>query len=79
MVLRKWLSLFFVVAVMIGMCVPVARAADVLEITAESALLADADSGKVLYEKDADKRLAPASMTKLMTLVLAVRLCGMTG
>ncbi len=72
MVLRKWLSLFLVVAVMIGMCVPVARAADVLEITAESALLVDADSGKVLYEKDADKRLAPASMTKLMTLVLAV-------
>lgn len=72
MVFRKWLSLLLVLTVTIGLCVPAARAADVLEITAESALLVDADSGKVIYEKNADKRLAPASMTKLMTLILAV-------
>ena len=72
MTFRKWLSLLLIVSVSIGLCIPVARAADVLEITAESALLVDADSGKVIYEKNAGKRLAPASMTKLMTLVLAV-------
>lgn len=72
MVFRKWLSLLLVLTVTIGLCVPAVRAADVLEITAESALLVDADSGKVIYEKNADKRLAPASMTKLMTLILAV-------
>lgn len=72
MVFRKWLSMLLIVVVATGLCIPAARAADVLDITAESALLVDAESGKVLYEKDADKRLAPASMTKLMTLVLAV-------
>ena len=30
----------------------------------------DADSGRVLYEKNADERLSPASVTKIMTLLL---------
>lgn len=43
-----------------------------LPINAESAILVDAYSGKVLYEKDPDKISYPASMTKLMTLVLVM-------
>ncbi len=43
-----------------------------LNLTAESAILLDAHSGKILYEKNPDKVLYPASMTKLMTLVLAM-------
>lgn len=43
-----------------------------LDLTAESAILVDAHSGKVLYEKDPHKKLYPASMTKLMTMVLAM-------
>ena len=39
---------------------------------AQSAILIDADSGRVLFSKNADKRLYPASMTKLMTALLAV-------
>ncbi|ADY56163.1 Serine-type D-Ala-D-Ala carboxypeptidase [Syntrophobotulus glycolicus DSM 8271] len=42
-----------------------------IETSAGSAILIDASSGKVLYEKDAHKRLAPASVTKLMTLLIA--------
>ena len=30
----------------------------------------EASSGKVLYEKEADKELPPASVTKIMTLLL---------
>ncbi|MDY0394733.1 hypothetical protein RWE15_10070 [Virgibacillus halophilus] len=30
-------------------------------------MLVDADSGKILYEKNADQALPPASMTKMMT------------
>lgn len=44
----------------------------VLETTAESALLMDAVSGKVLFAKDPEKELPMASVTKLMTLLLAV-------
>ena len=42
-----------------------------LETTAQSAVLMDGN-GTVLYEKDPHKRLPPASVTKVMTLLLAV-------
>ncbi len=35
-----------------------------------AALVMDARTGEVLYEKDADRRLHPASLTKMMTLYL---------
>ncbi|WP_088226428.1 D-alanyl-D-alanine carboxypeptidase family protein [Desulfosporosinus sp. FKB] len=38
---------------------------------AASAVLMDAASGRVLYEKDMNKELPPASVTKLMTLLVA--------
>lgn len=41
------------------------------ESRAESAILMDAVSGQVLYEKNADKPMPPASITKIMTLLLA--------
>ncbi|MFZ5647766.1 MAG: D-alanyl-D-alanine carboxypeptidase family protein [Bacillota bacterium] len=45
---------------------------DLLETTAESAVLIAADSGEILYSKNPDKSLPMASVTKLMTLLLAV-------
>ncbi len=47
--------------------------ADTLDLKSESYVLMDADSGKILLSKNPDKRLPPASMTKLMTLILAAR------
>lgn len=41
-----------------------------LETEAASAVLMDAASGKILFEKEAHKELAPASVTKLMTLLV---------
>jgi len=41
-------------------------------VKAEAYVLMDADSGKILAAYDENKRLAPASMTKLMTLILGV-------
>lgn len=38
-----------------------------IELNAESAILVDADTGKILYAKNADMALPPASMTKIMT------------
>ncbi len=37
---------------------------------AKSAILMDASTGKILYEKNADEPLAPASMTKLASMLL---------
>ena len=42
------------------------------EVTAPSAILIDAKTGKVLYEKNADEKRYPASTTKVMTGLLAV-------
>lgn len=37
-----------------------------------AAVLVDADTGDVLFARNADKRIAPASLTKIMTLLLAL-------
>ncbi len=37
-----------------------------------SAILIEAESGQVLYEKNADEKLSPASITKIMTLIIAM-------
>jgi serine-type D-Ala-D-Ala carboxypeptidase (penicillin-binding protein 5/6) len=42
------------------------------ELTARSALLMDASTGRVLYQKEADLRLPPASTTKILTAILAL-------
>ncbi len=43
-----------------------------LKLYAQSAVLMDADSGRILYEKDAHKILPMASTTKIMTCILAL-------
>ncbi|MDN3520579.1 D-alanyl-D-alanine carboxypeptidase family protein [Halomonas ramblicola] len=43
------------------------------QLAASSWILLDADSGKVLVEHNADERLPPASLTKLMTAYLVER------
>ena len=42
------------------------------QITADAAIVVDRATGAVLYEKNADKREYPASMTKMMTCLLAI-------
>ena len=39
---------------------------------AKSAILMEFTTGKILYEKNSNERLAPASMTKVMTLLLTM-------
>ncbi len=41
-------------------------------VTAPTAILIDAETGKVLYEKNADEKHYPASTTKVMTGILAI-------
>lgn len=60
-------------AVMLLGCFPVCVGAqdDIapFEVKAKSAVLMDAESGRVLYAKNADEALPPASVTKVMTLL----------
>ncbi len=41
-----------------------------VNITAKAAVLIEGDTGEILYEKDKDVELVPASITKIMTLTL---------
>lgn len=41
-----------------------------VELSAETAILMEAETGAVLFEQNADKELPPASVTKVMTLLL---------
>ena len=43
-----------------------------LEVSAEAAVVMDADSGRLLYAQNPDKRLANASTTKIMTALLTL-------
>ena len=40
--------------------------------SAKSAILIEASTGKVLFEKNADEKLVPASMTKMMSMLLII-------
>jgi len=43
-----------------------------LELDAESAVLIEQETGRVLYEKNKDEKLYPASTTKILTALLAI-------
>ena len=64
---RIWI--FVVMALLLG-ALP-AQAAD-LEIPGKSALLMDVATGQVLYEQNAHEPLPPASVTKVMTMLLVM-------
>ncbi|MEE1127611.1 MAG: serine hydrolase, partial [Acutalibacteraceae bacterium] len=43
-----------------------------IELNAKSAILIEQNSGKVLFEKSPDTKMPPASITKIMTLLLVM-------
>lgn len=59
-------------AVLLGLCLTItAQAAELPDGSAKSAILMAAD-GTVLYESNADESLPPASVTKIMTMLLTM-------
>ncbi len=56
-------------SIMLGLLPFAAQAAN-LEVDAKSALLMDVSTGTILYEQNSHEALAPASVTKVMTMLL---------
>ena len=48
-----------------------------LNLYSEAAVLIDAKTGAILYGKDADKKMYPASTTKILTAILALENCNL--
>lgn len=68
---KRILAIFTVLMVLASNAC-VASAQPELQTTAESAVLMDYGTGKILFEKNPDKELPPASVTKIMTLMVAL-------
>jgi serine-type D-Ala-D-Ala carboxypeptidase (penicillin-binding protein 5/6) len=66
---RKFIAGFLALVMILGLLPGIhkAHAEDILNINADAAILVDAETGKILYQKNADKVLGIASMTKMMT------------
>ncbi|MCS0543021.1 serine hydrolase, partial [Aeromonas veronii] len=61
----------FLLSLFVGQ-IPPAKAAPALDINVKNAILIDADTGKILYEKNADLAAPIASMAKMMTEYLVL-------
>ena len=69
-------DLLFLAAALAFLCFPVwAGALTADEIDSEAAVLIEAETGQVLFEKNAYKTMYPASTTKIMTGLLIAELC----
>ncbi|WP_409301496.1 D-alanyl-D-alanine carboxypeptidase family protein [Peribacillus sp. SCS-155] len=71
--MKQFLAICFVMLFTTATIVPNATAAEKglkLAEEAKSAILIERDTGMVLFEKNSDVRLPPASMTKIMTMLL---------
>ncbi|MBO8163065.1 MAG: D-alanyl-D-alanine carboxypeptidase [Brevibacillus sp.] len=76
MIFRKHLSRVLVVFLLCqglwGAVSPAAAANQPPHLSAEAAAMIDVQSGRILYEKDADKKMRIASLTKIMTAIVAI-------
>ena len=68
----RLVSLLLTLLLLTGILAPAAQAAPAPEIMAGAALLMDAANDEVLYEKNANNRMYPASLTKVMTALLVL-------
>ena len=73
--MRVVLGFFLILLLSIGAGlkpIPAGAEPDEPQISAEAAALIDVSSGRILYEKQADKRMRIASITKIMTAIIAI-------
>ncbi|MBE6915296.1 MAG: D-alanyl-D-alanine carboxypeptidase [Ruminococcaceae bacterium] len=72
--MKKILSLLIIMTMLCTLVMPLCAADGVRqpELISESAVLMDAETGQVLWEKNMHDRKYPASITKIITVLLAV-------
>ena len=73
----RWILWVLVLALLL----PVSAKAAPMDLPAKSAVLMEVSTGKVLYEQNAHQPLPPASVTKVMTMLLVMEAidCGQLG
>lgn len=71
--LQRFLCIF--VFILILFISSIVFAADPPEIGSGSAILMDANTGKIIYEKNSEQKMYPASTTKIMTAIIVLENC----
>ncbi len=76
---KKFCVYLFILLSLNIILIPKVSAAEesVPNIASPSALLMDLNSGKILYEKNIDKKMYPASLTKVMTAIITLENCNL--
>lgn len=79
--MKRILSLCLTLCLILGFAPVSARAElswpDQISIQADAGFLMDADTGAVLYEKNADQPYYPASITKILTALIVLEHCSL--
>jgi D-alanyl-D-alanine carboxypeptidase (penicillin-binding protein 5/6) len=70
MVNKLWFDGRLILGLLATLALALAPGAQAYETLARAAILIDHDTGQVLYAKNADEALPPASMSKLMTVLM---------
>ncbi|MBR2591233.1 MAG: D-alanyl-D-alanine carboxypeptidase [Clostridia bacterium] len=70
--MKKTLAFLLAFSLMLPFCFCAAAKSDEVKADAACAILMDMGSGKVLYAQNEHKRVSPASITKVMTLILVM-------
>ncbi len=66
-----------VAAAALAMLLLLTQRAWAVEVSATAAVLMDCGTGRILYEKNADRRMLIASTTKILTALVVLEDCGM--
>lgn len=53
-------------------------ASENIKLNSSSAILLDANSGKILYEKNSNKKIYPASLTKVLSAIVVLENCNLS-
>ena len=67
--MRKFITIIMSFTLLLGYFVPAVYAEELVE-SGQSAVLLEVETGRILYEKNPDEQLEPASMTKMMPMYL---------
>ena len=68
--MKRFLAFFLSVILIFSCCIASFAADFVPKVSSKSLLLMEASSGKILYENNSHESLPPASVTKIMTMLL---------
>ena len=69
-ILKKYVLIPVIMAMIASLWTPIITYADPEELLSPSMILMEPSTGQVIYEKNADERRSPASITKIMTLLV---------